>query len=178
MRKPIWSGLVLCALLGCAGPKSSTGGDDSHPSTSAESPADTPVGAPPGEQQAPAATDSTPKALRVTASPTSKDDVAIKSVEVQGDTLVARVMHSGGCKEHTYDLLWNGTFQKSAAGEARAELVLAHDANGDACEALLNRTASFDLGPLKQRWREQHQGEHGAVELRFAGAQATVRYAF
>jgi hypothetical protein len=154
MRKPVWGGLVLCALLGCSGPKSSAGAE-----------------APP-----PAATASTP--LQVTASPAPKDDVILKGVELQGDTLVASVMHSGGCKEHAYELLWNGSFQKSAAGEAQAELVLAHDANGDTCEALLTRTASFDLGPLKQRWREQNKGEHGAVELRFAGSQATGRYTF
>jgi hypothetical protein len=114
----------------------------------------------------------------VTASPAPKDDIAIKSLEVQGDTLVARVMHSGGCKPHTYDLLWNGTFQKSAEGTNQAELVLAHDANGDSCEALLNRTASFDLSPLKRQWREHYQFEHGTVELRLAGSQVTARYAF
>jgi hypothetical protein len=113
----------------------------------------------------------------VTASPAPRDDVAIKSVEVQGNTLVVRVMHSGGCKEHTYELLWNGSFQGSAGG-AQADVVLAHDAHGDQCEALLNRTASFDLTPLQQRWREQNKGEHGTIELRFAGSQVTTRYAF
>ncbi|HZI09049.1 MAG TPA: hypothetical protein VE153_01595, partial [Myxococcus sp.] len=119
-----------------------------------------------------------PKPLRVTASPAPKDELILKSLEVQGDTLVARVMHSGGCKEHTYELLWSGSFQKSAAGEGQAELVLAHDANGDACEALLNRTASFDLTPLKQRWREQNGSAPGAIELRLAGSQLTTRYTF
>ncbi|OJT21958.1 hypothetical protein BO221_24755 [Archangium sp. Cb G35] len=176
MRKPVWSGLVLCALLGCTGPKSSTGAEESQPPpATTESPAEAP---PPGEPKAPAAADSAPRALQVTASPAPKDDIILKSVELQGDTLVARVMHSGGCKPHTYELLWSGGFQKSAAGEPQAELVLAHEANGDSCEALLNRTASFDLGPLKQRWREQNKSEHGAVELRFAGSQLTGRYTF
>lgn len=178
MRKPGWSGLVLCALLGCAGPKSSKGGEEPQPPPpGAGSPTEAPVEAPPGEQPPPAVA-STPRPLQVTASPAPKDDIVLKGVELQGDTLVARVMHSGGCKQHTYELLWNGGFQKSAAGEAQAELVLAHDANGDSCEALLNRTASFDLGPLKQRWRERNPGEHGAVELRFAGSQVTGRYTF
>jgi hypothetical protein len=161
MRKPIWSGLVLGALLGCAGSSSSTSGDASRPAPQAESPAA-----------------STSKPLRVTASPAPKDDIAITSLEVQGDTLVAGVMHSGGCKQHTYDLLWNGSFQKSAAGSSHVELVLAHEANGDACEALLNRTASFDLSPLKRQWQEHYQFEHGTVELRLAGSQVTARYAF
>lgn len=178
MRKPIWSGLVLCTLLGCAGASTSTSGDTSRPPPQVETPADAPVQAPPGEQQSPAATASTLKALRVTASPSPKDPININSLELQGDTLVVGVMHSGGCKQHTYDLLWKGDFQKTAAGAAQAELVLAHDANGDSCEALLNRTASFDLGPLKQRWREQNKSEHGTVELRFTGSQATARYAF
>ncbi|QRN95687.1 hypothetical protein JRI60_42650 [Archangium violaceum] len=178
MRKPIWSGLVLCTLLGCAGTSTSTSGDTSRPAPQAEAPADAPVEAPPGEQQSPAAVSSTPKTLRLTDSPSPKDDIIIQSLELQGDTLVAKVMHSGGCKEHTYDLLWKGDFQKTAAGGSQAELVLAHDANGDACEALLNRTASFDLGPLKQRWREQYKSEHGTIELRFTGAQATARYEF
>ncbi|WP_309894167.1 hypothetical protein [Archangium sp.] len=180
MRKSFWSGVVLSALLGCAGPSASTTGDTSRPAPQpqAESPADQPVESPPGEQQAPAATAPTASPLRVTASPAPKDDIVIKNLEVQGDTLVARVMHSGGCKQHTYDLLWSGTFQKSAEGTNQVELVLAHDANGDACEALLNRTASFDLTPLKQQWREHYQFEHGTVELRLAGSQVTARYAF
>ena len=169
MRKSFWSGVVLGALLGCAGSSPSTSGDASRPAPQpqVESPADKPAAAAP-----------TSKPLRVTASPAPKDDIAIKSLEVQGDTLVARVMHSGGCKEHTYDLLWSGTFQKSAEGTNQVELVLAHDANGDACEALLNRTASFDLTPLKQQWREHYQFEHGTVELRLVGSQVTARYAF
>ncbi len=166
MRKPVWSGLVLSALLGCAGPSTSTGGDNTRSSPPAESPAEPSVAAPA----------STP--LRVTESPALKDGLDIESVELQGNTLVARVTHSGGCREHSYELLWNGTFQGSATGEAQAELVLAHDAHGDMCKALLTRTASFDLTPLQQRWREQNRGEHGTVELRFAGSQATVRYAF
>jgi hypothetical protein len=178
MRKPIWSGLVLCTLLGCAGASTSTRGDTSRPPPQVETTADAPVEAPPGEQQSPAATVSTPKALRVTGSPSPKDSIIIQGLELQGDTLVVSVMHSGGCKQHTYDLLWKGDFQKTVAGAAQAELVLAHDANGDSCEALLNRTASFDLGPLKQRWREQNKSEHGTVELRFTGSQATARYAF
>lgn len=175
MRKPVWSGLVLCALLGCTGPKSSAGGEEPQPPpATTESPAEVPPPAAP----APAAPDSAPRPLQVTASPAPKDDIVLKGVELQGDTLVVRVMHSGGCKPHTYELLWSGGFQKSAAGDAQAELVLAHDANGDSCEALLNRTASFDLGPLKQRWREQNKGEHGVVELRFTGSQSTSRYTF
>lgn len=178
MRKPVWSGLVLCALLGCSGPKSS--GEAPQPPASAGSPTGAPVAAPPAEPQpqASAATAPATRPLQVTASPALKDDIILKSLELQGDTLVVKVMHGGGCKPHTYELLWNGGFQKSAAGEAQVELVLAHDANGDTCEALLTRTASFDLGPLEQRWREQNKGEHGAVELRFAGSQVTGRYTF
>ncbi len=177
MRTSFWSGVVLSALLGCAGSSTSTTGD-TRPAPQVESPADKPVESPAGEPQAPPAAAPTASPLRVTASPAPKDDIAIKSLEVQGDTLVARVMHSGGCKQHTYDLLWNGTFQKSAEGTNQAELVLAHDANGDSCEALLNRTASFDLTPLKRQWREHYQFEHGTVELRLAGSQVTARYAF
>ena len=169
MRTSFWSGVVLSALLGCAGSSPSTTGDASRPAPQpqVESPEDKPAAASP-----------TASPLRVTASPAPKDDIAIKSLEVQGDTLVARVMHSGGCKQHTYDLLWSGTFQKSAEGTNQVELVLAHDANGDSCEALLNRTASFDLTPLKRQWREHYQFEHGTVELRLAGSQVTARYAF
>ncbi|PTL82203.1 hypothetical protein [Vitiosangium sp. GDMCC 1.1324] len=146
MRTPIWSGLVLCALLGCAGPMSSAS--------------------------------ATSKVLRMTPTPAPGDELIIRSLELQGDTLVAQVRHSGGCREHVYELLWDGVFQTLAAGDTQAELVLAHDANGDSCEALLSRTATFDLGPLKRRWREQNKGEHGTIELRFAGSQSAVRYAF
>jgi hypothetical protein len=115
--------------------------------------------------------------VRVTPSPAAKDAIDIQGAEVEGDTLRVRAAHGGGCRQHTYELQWNGAFEKSEAGVAKAELVL-HDAHGDACEAFLSVQPTFDLTPLKQRWREQQRGEHGVVELRLAGSQATARYAF
>ncbi len=105
-----------------------------------------------------------------------QDSTGLSVLSISGDTLELRFGFGGGCVEHTIGLAWDETFLDSSA--TRAELVPIHDAHGDRCLAYLTPKRRFDLTPVKQRWLERNQGEHGAIELRFARSQHTVRYEF
>ncbi len=50
---------------------------------------------------------------------------------IQNDTLYVTVGYSGGCKTHAFDLMVD------TSNPVQATLWLAHDADGDACEAYL-----------------------------------------
>jgi hypothetical protein len=105
-----------------------------------------------------------------------QDSTGLGELFISGDTLELRFSFGGGCAKHTLGLAWDGTFLDS--GATQAELVPIHDAHGDRCLAYLMPRRRFDLTPLKLRWLERNQGEHGAIELRFARTQHTVRYEF
>jgi len=67
----------------------------------------------------------------------------IKGVERTGDILKVEVSYSGGCEQHTFDVLWGG--QILLTEPCQINLILTHDANGDACEAYLSKTLEIDL---------------------------------
>ncbi|MCW5206698.1 hypothetical protein VU08_07190 [Desulfobulbus sp. F5] len=78
--------------------------------------------------------------------PVGDDFVAIQSAGLKGDKLVIDVIHSGGCRQHTFQLDWDGEFLKSFP--AQAVLHLSHNANGDTCKALLRERLQFDLSVI------------------------------
>jgi len=76
------------------------------------------------------------------------DPLQINSVSVFGDNLQISVSYSGGCKEHEFGLFAGRAFMKS--NPVRSQLILAHNANNDSCEAWITETLSFNLQPLKK----------------------------
>ncbi len=74
------------------------------------------------------------------------DDVAVESLTVQGNTLIMKLSYGGGCKTHEFNL-----YASSSIGESYPPVIfltLSHNANGDACKALLSETVYFDLSNL------------------------------
>lgn len=69
-------------------------------------------------------------------------------LEVSGDCVHITVQYAGGCEFHNFDLIhigpWCGT-----PPVGPTQLKLFHDSNGDACEALITRTFSYDLSRFK-----------------------------
>ncbi len=78
--------------------------------------------------------------------PVGDDFVAIPSAGLKGDKLIIDVIHSGGCRQHTFQLDWDGSFLKS--NPAQAVLRLSHNANGDTCKALIRERLQFDLSVI------------------------------
>jgi len=85
---------------------------------------------------------------------------------VETDTLALRVQYSGGCAEHTFQLVAGRAFMESSPVQAGVQLF--HDANGDVCRAQLTETVRFDLAPLKKQYREQYGRGAGVMLLRLA----------
>lgn len=104
------------------------------------------------------------------------DPIAIDSARVDGDTLAVSVSHGGGCGDHTYQLVIGSTWMESFPVQVGARV--AHDANGDACKALIRQNLRMSLRPLADAYRASYQQEHGTVTIRLVGSTAALSYKF
>jgi hypothetical protein len=89
------------------------------------------------------------------------DQATILAAELHGHTLHLRVQYGGGCRTHRFALV---------AGTAIAESYppyslfrLAHDGDGDRCDALVTRDIRVDLAPIVSLVQRG-----GATALRFS----------
>lgn len=71
------------------------------------------------------------------------DPYMIENVLVWENSLEIRVRYSGGCREHSFELLWDGTERESFP--VQIPLFLVHDNNNDPCRAIVSETLEFDL---------------------------------
>lgn len=117
------------------------------------------------------------QSLVVTANPRPKDLIRIEGFRIFRGVLDVSVSHGGGCKEHTYTLAWDGTFQQGTDGTPVANLVLVHDAHEDSCKALKYATPRFGLAPIAQAFQQEFGKSTGAVDLVLQG-QPGLRYQF
>jgi hypothetical protein len=76
-----------------------------------------------------------------------QDAVASMEGTLEGDCLWLKLAYSGGCKEHFFDLYWSGDWDKTKPPVAH--LYLAHNSNGDACEAIKSEKLGFALNRLR-----------------------------
>lgn len=74
------------------------------------------------------------------------DPFDLIDASIRGDSLLLSVRYGGGCSEHVFDLE-TGPMLKSLP--PKQLLSISHDANGDNCRALIQRTIGFDLSPFK-----------------------------
>ncbi len=86
-----------------------------------------------------------------------KNDWAqIKEISISGDIVFLSVEYGGGCREHYFALFGLRYFLES--NPPQAEIYLSHDANRDACKALLRRSLQFDLRPLREAYQFAYGG--------------------
>ncbi|MGD8319884.1 MAG: hypothetical protein PVJ02_05505 [Gemmatimonadota bacterium] len=80
-----------------------------------------------------------------------RDEVQIVDVRVVDDILELDVSFAGECAPHDLDaVVWTDW---RLADPAEVGVALAHDAGGDTCEALVERTLRYDLDPLGDLYR-------------------------
>lgn len=103
-----------------------------------------------------------------------RDPAHIEKAEVFGDVLSLRVSYSGGCREHGFQLIASRQFMESYPLQVSTHL--AHDAHGDACEALIVEDLLFDLTPLKKFYQDAYRSPSGTLLLRLASLE--IRYEF
>lgn len=88
------------------------------------------------------------------------DNILMDTAYIQDNTLYVSVSHSGGCTEHTYQLLM---FPITCATPPLPKPVfwLSHDAHGDMCEAFIRDTLCFNISALRGYFNEETE-----IELR------------
>ena len=96
------------------------------------------------------------------------DEYALNSATITDDTLKVSVSYSGGCEEHEFTLVVSETFLESFPVQLHA--YIAHDANGDTCEAYPTDNYHFDLTPIKTMYQNAYQQEAGTIILRLKDA--------
>ena len=95
------------------------------------------------------------------------DPYLVNSAAVDGHGLTIEVSYAGGCRRHDFTLVISKTFLESDPVQLRA--VLAHEANGDACEAGITELLDFDLALVRARYQEFYGSGTGTVVLRITG---------
>jgi hypothetical protein len=92
------------------------------------------------------------------------DILTIDSASVKSDTLYAYVSHGGGCREHEYAAVaWNGWLESHPV---QVGVFVAHEADGDPCDALLRPVLRFDLTPLREAYARAYGAGPAEVVLR------------
>ena len=101
------------------------------------------------------------------------DDYVVNSPpSITGDVLTLNVSYSGGCEAHEFTLITSGVFLESDPVQLQA--VLAHNANGDSCEAWITETYHFNVSVLKTRYQQAYHTETGTIVLRIKDIPALV----
>ena len=70
----------------------------------------------------------------------------ITSVKLEGNILSLGVEYSGGCKDHSFELIGSAAIMKSIPPKRSIKLM--HESNGDTCRELVSETIKFDIRAL------------------------------
>ena len=95
------------------------------------------------------------------------DPYVVNSAAIDGHRLTLEVSYAGGCRSHAFTLVISTSFMESDPVQLAA--VLAHDANGDSCEAWLTESHVFDLALVRTRYRQFYGPGPGRVVLQIEG---------
>ncbi len=84
----------------------------------------------------------------------STDPISIISAKVDGDCLKLTLQYGGGCKEHQVDL---ALIQPECGTPPLPPptFEIRHNANGDACKALVTKEYSFDLKGIREEGKNK-----------------------
>lgn len=70
----------------------------------------------------------------------------INKVNRVGDLIEVNLSYSGGCKQHEFEIIWDGIVYTD--DPCHMNLLLIHNSNNDNCEALITETISINLKEL------------------------------
>ena len=105
------------------------------------------------------------------------DEYVINAATLEADTLHINVSYAGGCETHEFTLVAEPRFLESLPVQLRVSL--AHNANGDTCEALITEDHNFDLTPIKEAYQKGYRKDKGTIVLRLKEAPpGTLTYEF
>ncbi len=96
------------------------------------------------------------------------DEYALNSATITDDMLNISVSYSGGCEDHRFTLVVSDAFLESLPVQLHASI--AHNANGDTCEAYPTDNYRFDLTPIKKMYQKAYRQKAGTIILRLKDA--------
>ncbi|MCY3711964.1 MAG: hypothetical protein OXH02_01605 [Gemmatimonadetes bacterium] len=91
------------------------------------------------------------------------DDYELNAAAVRGDTFAVSVSYSGGCRAHRFTLVAAEAFMES--DPVKLDIAIAHDADGDPCEAYPTEDYHFILDPIKARYKASYGSGPGTIVL-------------
>ena len=103
--------------------------------------------------------------------PSKSDPFGIPEAHVEGDFLKLGVEYGGGCKDHVFQVYWDGSYREEEP--VSVALHIHHNANNDPCEAIVREELKVDLSPLKG---DAGQGQEITLEL--VGHKKHIAYRF
>ena len=95
--------------------------------------------------------------------PFTVETAADQAPFIDQDMLTVTVSYTGGCREHAFTLVPGDVFLESYP--VKFNVTLAHDADGDPCEAYPTETYAFDLTPIKELYQDAYRTEQGIMVL-------------
>ncbi|MCY3771511.1 MAG: hypothetical protein OXG98_05780 [Gemmatimonadetes bacterium] len=105
------------------------------------------------------------------------DDFELNAASIKGDTLAVSVSYSGGCRAHRFTLVAAEVFKES--DPVQLDVAIAHDGDGDPCEAYPTEDYHFILDPIKARYKASYGAGAGTIVLGLARAPGgPLKYAF
>jgi hypothetical protein len=76
----------------------------------------------------------------------NSDPFVLDSAIFNCDSISIIVSYSGGCKQHTFEIIWSENL--SDTEPPQTGMIILHDANDDACEAYITETLTFSVSDL------------------------------
>jgi hypothetical protein len=101
--------------------------------------------------------------------PDTNDAFSILNVALKGDILEIEVSYGGGCREHDFDLQFNGLYKKSMP--AQAAIWLVHENHGDACRAMIQKKLYYNISSIRNP-----SGKPGELHISLAGWNERIVY--
>lgn len=77
------------------------------------------------------------------------DLITIQSVDIQQNKMMLEVSYSGGCEQHTFELIGSKVIEKSLPPIRSIQLV--HHSNSDTCKKLITSKIEVDISSLAYR---------------------------
>jgi hypothetical protein len=89
------------------------------------------------------------------------DTFSLNQISFYNDILSISVSYSGGCQDHSFELIWNEQFFESSA--VQADLFLIHNNNDDVCEAYITEKLNFDISELINNYIDSYQNRDSFI---------------
>ena len=76
----------------------------------------------------------------------NSDGMTIKSASIVGNKMLVTVEYSGGCEDHTFEMVGSEVLMKSMPPKRNVYLI--HHSNSDHCRELIQKTLEIDIKAL------------------------------